>query len=816
MRRKRAIILFACQSFAWFTSKDEVTNRLTANSDYGVSIVESFAPPENWIPGQTIDKDVYAVNTGNIDAFVKTDVSGVLNYTYEKLVSTFDETNGVVLNDAEVAGIEGATTMEAGSFLAWTNTAEPLGNKVINYDGTAWKPTTEGIYIFRRAIDTSTSPATPAFKYSGYYYKNGKYYKIVIGKDTHPYDTNHQFDVSSATLGDNVTIDKDGKVTDGVPVVQYVTLGKVENEKVIFTYETADADPNTGHPARLVATSSGAYKTTDTNGNVYDESASAARAEIDYLNKKQVSDIAAARYTQVKADYDYALALSKARDELIEAAKTAKAAYDAVNDSSNGTAATQTTKRNAVKTAVETLASTDFTKLITPDPAINPTTTLDNDVRSAILAMDATTETRKNYGALVSAYNAMYDTSDSNSIVSKINTAIANLKDTSGTSYDEPSEVTAELVKLQQEISNLKNALNAYKIKVADLVTASTATGLDLSATADTIRNNVDALLAYTIDTTPLQNAVSEFTTAYNNNTTSGSNLTAAETAWQAKESAYNTAVGAAKSAYEAVVGAVGSAKDAVTIGSTTYRYTNNADKIVDVYSAARTDDGTAPTITDNNVECFATGSGTVYAKDYLYYAAIDPSKSANENPTLPGTADTKNDVNAQPTTATFTEFAVPGYTSGSASTVDALKTAKDTAENATNTAKKAADDARNSVAGTSAIKIYVNLVDGYDANWNMDQSTLGTEEVDFYLKKILAAGATSDQLIDSVKLADTVTAGAYKDMTFDLNVGLDSAQITYADDQKTITTEAVTANSEFKMKPTVDQSTKAVTWLNS
>ena len=250
--------------------------------------------------------------------------------------------------------------------------------------------------------------------------------------------------------------------------------------------------------------------------------------------------------------------------------------------------------------------------------------------------------------------------------------------------------------------------------------------------------------------------------------------------------------------------------------GDETEEYTNNADKIVDVYSAARTDDGTAPTITDNNVECFATGSGTVYAKDYLYYAAIDPSKSANENPTLPGTADTKNDVNAQPTTATFTEFAVPGYTSGSASTVDALKTAKDTAENATNTAKKAADDARNSVAGTSAIKIYVNLVDGYDANWNMDQSTLGTEEVDFYLKKILAAGATSDQLIDSVKLADTVTAGAYKDMTFDLNVGLDSAQITYADDQKTITTEAVTANSEFKMKPTVDQSTKAVTWLNS
>jgi len=80
-RRKRAIILFACQSFAWFTSKDEVTNRLTASSDYGVSIVESFTPPKMWVPGQEINKDVYAVNTGSIDAFVTEKVEGVLNYT---------------------------------------------------------------------------------------------------------------------------------------------------------------------------------------------------------------------------------------------------------------------------------------------------------------------------------------------------------------------------------------------------------------------------------------------------------------------------------------------------------------------------------------------------------------------------------------------------------------------------------------------------------------------------------------------------------------------------------------------------------------
>ncbi|MBR2305392.1 MAG: SipW-dependent-type signal peptide-containing protein, partial [Ruminococcus sp.] len=32
-------MIVAGSTFAWFTSKDEVTNRLTAHADYGVSIV---------------------------------------------------------------------------------------------------------------------------------------------------------------------------------------------------------------------------------------------------------------------------------------------------------------------------------------------------------------------------------------------------------------------------------------------------------------------------------------------------------------------------------------------------------------------------------------------------------------------------------------------------------------------------------------------------------------------------------------------------------------------------------------------------------
>jgi len=74
-----AALIIAGSSFAWFNSSDEVTNRLSASADYGAKIVESFAPPANWLPGQEVNKDVYVTNTGNIGAFVGMDVSGTLS-----------------------------------------------------------------------------------------------------------------------------------------------------------------------------------------------------------------------------------------------------------------------------------------------------------------------------------------------------------------------------------------------------------------------------------------------------------------------------------------------------------------------------------------------------------------------------------------------------------------------------------------------------------------------------------------------------------------------------------------------------------------
>lgn len=78
-----AAAIVAASTFAWFSSKDEVTNRLTASANYNVSIVEDFQPPADWLPGQTINKDVAAVNTGNVDAFVRMWLGGSLRVLKE-------------------------------------------------------------------------------------------------------------------------------------------------------------------------------------------------------------------------------------------------------------------------------------------------------------------------------------------------------------------------------------------------------------------------------------------------------------------------------------------------------------------------------------------------------------------------------------------------------------------------------------------------------------------------------------------------------------------------------------------------------------
>ena len=84
-RNRKSVLIASCvlaglivagSTFAWFTSRDEVVNKISASNEYNVVAQEDFTPPDNWIPGQTVKKEAGAVNTGNVPAFVKATVSG--------------------------------------------------------------------------------------------------------------------------------------------------------------------------------------------------------------------------------------------------------------------------------------------------------------------------------------------------------------------------------------------------------------------------------------------------------------------------------------------------------------------------------------------------------------------------------------------------------------------------------------------------------------------------------------------------------------------------------------------------------------------
>jgi hypothetical protein len=478
---------------------------LTANADYGVSIVESFVPPKNWLPGQEINKDVYAVNTGNVDAFVKEKITGVLNYTYEQLVDSWDE-NCVVLNDNEIHAIDGATTEEAGGFLAWTNAvvdtvptdilvigsdevteasftpdnttmADPTDpdddskdkafTKKITIEGTdfyvesvaagqklytkgeetsagsgkfkfvesdkiiqasqkqtgghtyatgpvnsariddsvdgRWIPPAEGIYIFRRSIDTKANDTSifddtinpdsakrANFTYAGYYYKPGtnpnhsddKYYEIVIGDDTHPVSNNNgygtatdsapyadwRFDTSATSAQVGKRIDVNGVILEE-PTVRFVKEVEVKNADATFLYNGGDAS----NPATLTVSytpgQADTTRVTETKA-AYDEalaaenafkaealgySAAAAKAERDYEDALGSYNTKKSRYDQTDADWNYANDLVTATNKLFRAADDRAIFQKKLNDaeSNKNNAWNNTTTATTIDSVVE-------------------------------------------------------------------------------------------------------------------------------------------------------------------------------------------------------------------------------------------------------------------------------------------------------------------------------------------------------------------------------------------------------------------------------------------------------------------------------
>ena len=265
----------AGSTFAWFTSKDEVTNRLSASADYNVAIAEDFTPPEQWTPGQEINKDVSAVNTGNVDAFVRIGLlhdatltvkgTGVAVPADATALASADKTNWVELKtsasntntptggNAVNNSANEVTLLQAGGTLviaggqvvtpsdAWNVRSGDSSNS--DYSGagqfdpnvtkTVADPTKtyaqqygSGLYIFKRNV-------TDGVKYSGYYYDatNDKFYELEQETGT----------VYIANLAaDAIAEDANGVVT--------LTSGALNNVKLAATKKITIAN-NSATPA---------------------------------------------------------------------------------------------------------------------------------------------------------------------------------------------------------------------------------------------------------------------------------------------------------------------------------------------------------------------------------------------------------------------------------------------------------------------------------------------------------------------------------------------------------------------------------------
>lgn len=317
-----AAVMVGGSTFAWFTSQDEVTNRLSAKAEYNVTIAETFTPPEEWVPGQEVNKDVFAVNTGNVDALVKQSISGKITVTNEtagddlktaaavpttavklgtQYSSSTDSTTGAVTYSADEV-----TAIMAGSVLAYTNNdtdVAKVGRLTINVDGTTktttvpsltqvpaseiataagvsaegdlFAPAGAGLYIFRRSITKDESAAentTETYTYSGYYFNGTDYYKVSLNDVTLNTLADQGYNgVLTKALKKTTTTDANNQTTEVYAVdntktdsVKEAANWIVESTVVAtptLTYEAESTTTGSKHPARLVATYDGTITT---------------------------------------------------------------------------------------------------------------------------------------------------------------------------------------------------------------------------------------------------------------------------------------------------------------------------------------------------------------------------------------------------------------------------------------------------------------------------------------------------------------------------------------------------------------------------
>lgn len=195
-----AALIVGSSSFAWFTSQDEVVNKLSATNGYDVAIVEDFTPPVNWTPGQTVQKAVKVTNTGNVDAFIRMSLENNIKLT--KKAETGDSIYNAGNTDSYIKLGEVTDSrnipdaiklLKAGGRLVYCYDGDfDSGNIRIYSNTTDHTPSETGFYVYERSNDFGENGTVTDADYVGYYYLKdtnssvsgvGTYYAITTTKE---------------------------------------------------------------------------------------------------------------------------------------------------------------------------------------------------------------------------------------------------------------------------------------------------------------------------------------------------------------------------------------------------------------------------------------------------------------------------------------------------------------------------------------------------------------------------------------------------------------------------------------------------------
>jgi alternate signal-mediated exported protein len=267
-----AALIVGGLTFAWYTSKDSVTNTFKTAGSLKTVVVENFTPPTNWQPGVTTDKVVQVTNTGTVDAYTRVQLSEDLTY-YEK--------NGTeLLSDSTAYTSETYVTVNKeaiiDSITNWNkDTSNPQFTQIISGGTTGYESlvsgytlpssadnyTSEGLHIWVKEATASSTDTDKAqvetgknIEFIGYYVKGTEAYEIeinptIVYKAAAAGDDNPATDSTTgkSVYTDNINLDTTGsKIVINVYKANKQTVtGTNIKDYVEIEFNEVDASANT-------------------------------------------------------------------------------------------------------------------------------------------------------------------------------------------------------------------------------------------------------------------------------------------------------------------------------------------------------------------------------------------------------------------------------------------------------------------------------------------------------------------------------------------------------------------------------------------